>query len=148
MIKFVKKVSLQIFYAIKLYFCQACMHNQNKLYANIKTAAISLCVLFFITYPLLANNRCITKFPKSLTISFDTVPPKIIDSVPLEKIIGDTLKPADSLENLSDTLVDSSVVITVDTTLFSKDSLDAPVNYTAEDSGVLIIPTKQFILYG
>ena len=32
--------------------------------------------------------------------------------------------------------------------LFSKDSLDAPVSYSAEDSGVLIIPEKQFILYG
>jgi len=30
----------------------------------------------------------------------------------------------------------------------SKDSLSAPVTYAAEDSGVLIIPTKQFILYG
>jgi LPS-assembly protein len=30
----------------------------------------------------------------------------------------------------------------------SRDSLDAPVTYSAEDSGVLIIPTKEFILYG
>jgi LPS-assembly protein len=30
----------------------------------------------------------------------------------------------------------------------SKDSLDAPIQYSAEDSGVLEIPTKKFILYG
>lgn len=30
----------------------------------------------------------------------------------------------------------------------SKDALDAPISYAAQDSGVLTIPTKQFILYG
>jgi hypothetical protein len=41
-----------------------------------------------------------------------------------------------------------STVVSMDTLSISKDSLDAPVNYTARDSGVLIIPTKEFILYG
>ena len=30
----------------------------------------------------------------------------------------------------------------------SKDSIDAPVNYNATDSGVMIISTKEFFLYG
>jgi len=30
----------------------------------------------------------------------------------------------------------------------SKDSLDAPVNYKAKDSIVLVVPSKQFYLYG
>lgn len=30
----------------------------------------------------------------------------------------------------------------------SKDTLDAPITYSAADSGVLLIPSKQFILYG
>ena len=124
------------------------MHNYFKVYANIKTTAIFLCVFIFITYPLLANNRCKTNFQKLLTVSTDTVPSKQIDSFPLKKIIADTLKPVDSIANISDSLIDSSQITKVDTTLFSKDSLDAIVNYTAEDSGVLIIPTKQFILYG
>ena len=35
-----------------------------------------------------------------------------------------------------------------DTLHFSKDSLDAPVHFSASDSGVLLVPSKQFILYG
>ena len=42
----------------------------------------------------------------------------------------------------------AKTVITVDTLNVSKDSLDAPVKYTAKDSGVLIISTKEFLLYG
>ncbi len=36
----------------------------------------------------------------------------------------------------------------VDTIAWSTDTLDAPITYEAEDSGILIIPSKQFILYG
>jgi hypothetical protein len=157
MMTFVKKVSLQIFYGIKLYFCSARMHNYFKEYANIKAAGVFFGVLVFITYPLLANNNCKTKFPNLLTVTTDSVPPGKTDTIPLKN--NDTLPTkkniTDSL-NLSgnvtvteeDTIGDSSKRIRVDTTLFSKDSLDAPVSYTADDSGVLIIPSKQFILYG
>ncbi len=124
------------------------MHNHYKVYANIKTAGVSLCVLCFITFPLLANNRCKTKIQKSLTIVNNTAFTEKIDTVPLKKITEDTLNPDDSIENMEDSLIDSSREIKVDTTLFSKDSLDAPVTYSADDSGVLLIPSKQFILYG
>jgi hypothetical protein len=52
-------------------------------------------------------------------------------------------KEKDSLyfENKKDTLK-------IDTVFVSTDSLDATVNYAAEDSGVLMIPDKLFILYG
>ena len=158
MIKFVKKVSLQISYSIKLYFCSGRMQNQYKLYANIKTAIIFLCVLIFITFPLLANNRCINKFQNLLTITTDTIPAlnaktnsaESTDTIPSKKIIADSLNYTDSLDDIeADSTIDSTArVIKVDTTLFSKDSLDAPVSYSAEDSGVLLIPGKQFILYG
>jgi len=125
------------------------MYNRYKVYANIKVTGIFFGVLFFITLPLLANNKCKTKFQKSLTTGTDNIPQKQIDSIPLKNIIADSLKHADSFPNQSDTLYDTSAkIIKVDTTLFSKDSLDAPISYTADDSGVLIIPTKQFILYG
>src|SRR6185436_625379 len=117
-------------------------------FANITRAGVFFCVLIFITFPLLANNGCKIKFPKFLTVN-DTIPARQIDSFPAQKIIADTLNPADSLAELSDTsIVDSNRQVTVDTLLFSKDSLDAPVTYSAEDSGVLMIPQKQFILYG
>ena len=130
------------------------MQNQSKVYANIKTTAIFLAAIVFITYPLLANNPCKTKFPKLLTVITDTIPAKVRDSVLPVHVIADTLKPADTLLSSSDTLrspadsLSDSVVAKVDTTLFSKDSLDAPISYTANDSGVLVISTRQFILYG
>jgi lipopolysaccharide assembly outer membrane protein LptD (OstA) len=129
------------------------MHNQYKVYANIKTTLIFLCIILSITYPLLANNRCKTKFQKLLTAATDTVPVRQIDSISLKKNTGDSLKSPDLSKNITDSLItdtssDSSKVIVVDTTLFSKDSLDAPVSYSAEDSGVLIIPSREFILYG
>lgn len=129
------------------------MHNQYKVYANIKTTLIFLCIILSITYPLLANNRCKTNFQKLLTAATDTVPVRQIDSISLKKNTGDSLKSPDLSKTITDSLItdtssDSSKVIIVDTTLFSKDSLDAPVSYSAEDSGVLIIPSREFILYG
>ena len=121
-----------------------------KVRANIKPATIFFCFALFITLPLLANSKWKTKFQKSLTVNTDTIPVKNIDTLSSKKIIADTLKPADStLKNSFDTSInDSAKRISVDTLLFSKDSLDAPLQYTAEDSGVLIIPEKRFILYG
>lgn len=45
---------------------------------------------------------------------------------------------------------DTNIIATVDTIRFktSKDSLDAPVNYHADDSMVLDIPGKRILLYG
>ncbi|MEP6512949.1 MAG: putative LPS assembly protein LptD [Parafilimonas sp.] len=54
------------------------------------------------------------------------------------KIISDTIRNP----------LDSGRITSIDTLQFSGDSLDAPITYSAEDSGVLIIPEKQFILYG
>ncbi|HVX26528.1 MAG TPA: hypothetical protein VHB70_09320, partial [Parafilimonas sp.] len=90
------------------------------------------------------------KFQQSLTVVADTVPVKKIDTNSSKKIIADTLKQADSLlKNAADTSINDTIKKnSVDTLLFSKDSIDAPVKYTAADSGVLIIPTKQFVLYG
>src|SRR6516165_11384982 len=86
MMKYVKKVSLQIFYGIKLYFCSACMLNYFKEYANIKAVGVFFGVLVFITYPLLANNKCKTKFPNLLTVTADTTPHKNADSIPIKDI--------------------------------------------------------------
>jgi hypothetical protein len=38
--------------------------------------------------------------------------------------------------------------VKIDTIPISSDSLDAPISYAAEDSGVLMVPNKEFILYG
>ncbi len=45
-------------------------------------------------------------------------------------------------------LLKDSMQIKTDTLKMSKDSIDAPIKYQAEDSGVLIMTTKEFYLYG
>ena len=56
----------------------------------------------------------------------------------------DTLvKKVDTLLKKSDSLVKS-----IDTLKLSKDSIDAPIDYNASDSGILIVDTREFFLYG
>jgi LPS-assembly protein len=73
------------------------------------------------------------------TLTSDTIPAPKKDTVP-------GLINRDSL-TVSDTLPPTQ---TVDTFHFkySKDTLDAPVNYEAMDSGVLLVREKKFLLYG
>ena len=54
----------------------------------------------------------------------------------------------DSLVIKKDTTKKDSMRLVVDTLKISKDSIDAPIKFVAEDSGVLIVNTKEFILYG
>ena len=74
----------------------------------------------------------------------------------------DTVKPLlrnDTIPNKKDTLIDSTGKALLDTTnpsqkvdtfafKVSKDSLDAPVTYEAEDSAVVMINQKKILLYG
>jgi len=86
-------------------------------------------------------------FNKSFT---DTVPGKST-TVPLSRTrIKDTTRAGrDTLPQLTDsTATDTTVVDTLYMPKLSKDSLDAPVNYKAKDSIVLMVPAKRFYLYG
>ncbi|MDP3393755.1 putative LPS assembly protein LptD [Sediminibacterium sp.] len=60
--------------------------------------------------------------------------------------------PTNTAKSLKDTLSKpipkDSMRIKTDTLKISKDSIDAPIKYNAEDSGVLIISTREFFLYG
>ena len=112
---------------------------------NVKTlAGIVICsTALLISVQVNAWKRTGKVLQASLTGILDTIPavkklPKIDSSANFMKDIDD------SLSQKEDTLVKNKI----DTLSISKDSLDAPVNYVAKDSGVLIIPTKQFILYG
>ena len=62
----------------------------------------------------------------------------IIDTPPVKKIIPDSGKIKDTVVNVVDTFSFKT----------SKDSLDAPVKYHADDSMVLDVPTKKILLYG
>jgi LPS-assembly protein len=114
---------------------------------NPKTAsAWILCTLFVvITVSLFANDASPKKFYKPLTEYRDTTPPisRPVDTIPptvdsLRRIAGDTTIPAtDSLVKITDTL----------NVKLSKDSLDQPINYSASDSIVFVIPEKKIILF-
>lgn len=85
---------------------------------------------------------------KSITTSSTqklNVPSKIVDT-PKKSTIN-TIELIDSFPKKNKDTV-AKKVITVDTVAFSKDSLDAPVKYTAKDSGVFILNTQEFFLYG
>jgi LPS-assembly protein len=126
-----------------------------------------LLLLFFITFRLSAKNNISWQYFDPITSNTDTTVPGTI-----KKTIKDTsVKPkGDTVHRRStDTLPKPSTVINapdsffvkdslrvdtagkipaVDLMIISKDSLNAPIDYSAEDSGVLIVPTRQFYLYG
>lgn len=105
------------------------MSKLYKINKKILTVFIVSIALFFLTLSLEAN-----------VVINNIAHPPIQDTIPSKVKIG-----KDSIQNKK---TDSTKVLTKDTLVFSKDSIDAPVKYSATDSGVLIISTKQFILYG
>ena len=96
-------------------------------------------LLLFITFHINARGKQHTHLLKSLTDINDTIPAK--DSS--LKIIADTLNDSGKVSN--DSLHKKQKV---DSMYISKDSINSPIDYAADDSGVLIIPKKQFYLYG
>ena len=113
------------------------------LFAGLLTA-----IFFTQTWKSSANYSYRQNFYTPLTAQRDTVPQKTKDSLAKKPLISttDTLK-NDSLSKNS--LADTSInrVDTFDLKL-SKDSLDAPVQYEAEDSVVVLAKEKKVILYG
>jgi len=113
------------------------------LFAGLLTA-----IFFTQTWKSSANYSYTQNFYTALTPQQDTVPQKTKDSLIKRPAINatDTLK-RDSLSK--DALIDTSI-IRVDTfdLKLSKDSLEAPVNYEAEDSVVILIKDKKVVLYG
>src|SRR5437868_3898013 len=107
-----------------------------------------IAIVFIITLQVNAKNKGNTLHVLSYSAFVDSPPPikrpKLTDSISKRNSsVTDTITVNDSTRK-------DSVVKVADTlnVKLSKDSLDAPVTYSAEDSGVLIIPTKEFVLYG
>ena len=103
---------------------------------NVKTL---LAIVVAGNLLILTIHSSAAKAPFRLVFSFenhriDTVPTKPAPKYVVDKETGDT------------TFSDS--IPRIDTLHISKDSIDAPIKYSGDDSGVLIIPTKQFYLYG
>src|SRR5215467_11091003 len=117
--------------------------RSNYFSAGLLTAAIvfMFCTLTWKTaFPRLPSKY----FYSLLTTEIDTVKPIKTDSLRSAK------------DNLNDSTKNGLIVDTtgpkekVDTFGFkvSKDSLDAPINYEAEDSAVVMIQDKKILLYG
>ena len=85
------------------------------------------------------KNKALTK-PSQKT---ETSKPVVVSALNLDSLSKEIVIESDS--NFTKKNKFASVV---DTLNVSKDSLDAPVKYKAQDSGVLIISTKEFFLYG
>jgi hypothetical protein len=121
------------------------MNKRNKVSRNCLVAGIALlCLtqLYFITatqagyttnfYPLLTDHSdTTTTIKQQVRKRIDTSKSAIYNDTIITK---DSSQPVQKIDTFN--------------VKMSKDSLDGPVTYEAEDSGVLIIPTRQFILYG
>jgi len=126
------------------------MNQLNKGKAKYISVLVSLLLLLAITLYCSGNRFHVTHFHSILTT--DTIPVKKINAS--DTIIKDSIKKPIPL-NATDTvkavtIADTNIVVQVDTFSFktSKDSLDAPVVYHADDSMIMDIPAKKIILYG
>ena len=117
------------------------MNQLNKGKAkNISVLALIL-LLFAITLYCSASGFHTSHFHSILTV--DTIPVNKTDS---QKIKATSVSKPLSASKIADT----SIIQTIDTLKYkpSKDALDAPVVYHADDSMVMDIPGKKIILYG
>ncbi len=86
--------------------------------------------------------------PFNPTVHRDTTPVKP-SALIVKSFVQDTIKPSVP-DSLSGSTADTSRISTVDTlnVKLSADTLDAPVEYQAEDSMVLDVDTRRILLYG
>lgn len=112
----------------------------NIFFQGILTAVL-LCTL---TCKTAARHIHAPEFRSPLTLQQDTTKPIFKTDSSKLSITGDTLKPLLVLKD--------SLPLRMKTDTFSlrisKDSLDAPLKYQAEDSAVVLIQDKKIILYG
>jgi LPS-assembly protein len=115
--------------------------------------------LVFAGITLYGGNKSFNAPYFSSNLTADTIPKKkknaaaiinraIVDTPPVVKKIDSALLIKKSVADTSK--IKDSTFVVADTLRFktSKDSLDAPVTYHADDSMVLDVPTNKIILYG
>jgi hypothetical protein len=95
------------------------------------------------------SGRFDKDFTDVVPIPKDTVPAVKNKPVNLRKdSISPVKRDSISLKDSISVTRDSTRIDTVNAPKLSKDSLDAPINYKAKDSIVLIVPDKRFYFYG
>ena len=114
----------------------------SKLYKLNAKACFGIVVtanLLILTFCVQASNRQLKSFVPLLTANDTLVKKKDTTSKAIKKnLLLDSVPAKRSADSL----------VVVDSIKISKDSIDVPIKYHAEDSGVLIIPTREFLLYG
>ena len=132
----------------KSYFCSTRMKQLRKFRLNyfsagVMTAAIAV-IFCSLTWKTTAAHSASSHFCSTLTTQRDTIPIIRKDSIPIK---NDTLIDSTVARSVVDT---TKPLQKIDTFAFkvSKDSLDAPVKYEAEDSAVVMINEKKILLYG
>ncbi len=118
------------------------MSNHRKINAKTAFGVLAGAYLLILTFhiPVLAGGNKYS-IPFASNQRADTVPAVKKDSSRQDSRLLRT--PADTLTRNKD-----SLVVKTDTIRISKDSIDALIKSHAEDSAVLLVQGKQFILYG
>ncbi len=118
------------------------------------TSVLTALLFFTLTWKSAGNHSYSINFYNPLTVFSDTIPVKPVKDSLLKNILINrkdsikVVKPDTSFLNFSP---DSTGLINKTDTFslkMSKDSLDAPVVYEAEDSVVVLVKEKKVILYG
>ncbi len=136
------------------------MSNRCKVSSKKFLPLLATVIVFLITFTTNAKYRPYYKSFEKERYDQDTtkakrrsVPPANVskDSTKRNKTAVNSVR-RDTVPSVSDTPVKriDTTIATSDTfnVKMSSDSINSPVTYAAEDSGVLYIDTKQFILYG
>jgi hypothetical protein len=124
------------------------MNISRKFNPKLVATFSALAMLQIVTHHAIGNYNNKKHFCNSLTASRDTVPTPRNAKTNITKPSSDTTrKPQAALDstNHKDS-VPGSKIDTLNIKI-SKDTLDAPIDYTASDSVVLEVPTKKIILY-
>ena len=123
--------------------------NQRKNRAKLLALAGLTFTLLLITLVMGAQPKQKKNFKKPLTKKV-IAKPATKDSILPQKAADTTLKitPKSFKDSLKKTDTPVVVIDTFSLDKISKDSLEAQIDYSAEDSGVLDIPGKKFLLYG
>jgi len=146
------------------------MMKRSKTNINYILSGLTILLLTTITFHIQAKTKNFSSYFNFLIKNQDTIPKGQDTSIKRQdtgikrqdssiRKQDTSIKRRDSnhhaidttIKNISDTSIDkndTTKVPTVDTLTLSKDTLDAQIDYSADDSGVLIIPKKQFLLYG
>ena len=129
-------------------FVATAMNNLNKGKAKYILASLMLAMFINVTPGNTKGRFDVSVFDKNLTT--DTIPTTAKDTAILKKDDSFIFSDSIPLNKNDSALVNDSTIIVVDTfnVKVSKDTLDAPVVYHADDSMVLDVPGKKILLYG